>query len=120
LAAANKFPMWHQIEIFNLLSHFRIYNCIIVSQEYHIIDKQNSIPIEVIGVDTGMKLVVYNWFPYQSSDRCDKVDDITILDSWIISAQGNFTKNTDLFPRKINNNLWISYESSCRRHSFAI
>jgi hypothetical protein len=30
------------------------------------------------------------------------VNDITLLDSWVISAQGHFTKNTDLFPRKIS------------------
>ena len=30
------------------------------------------------------------------------MNDITILDSWVISAQGHFTKNTDLFPRKIS------------------
>jgi hypothetical protein len=29
------------------------------------------------------------------------VDDITVLDSWVIYGQGHFTKNTDLFPRKI-------------------
>jgi len=52
-----------------------------------------------------MKLGVYTWFPYQSSDRCDEVNDITLLDSWVISAQGHFTKNTDLFPGKISKNL---------------
>jgi hypothetical protein len=52
---------------------------------------------------TDMKLGVYTWFPYQSSDRCTEVNDITILDSWVISSQGQFTKNTDLFPRKFRN-----------------
>jgi hypothetical protein len=52
-----------------------------------------------------MKLGVYTWFPYQSSDRCTEVNDITLLDSWVISGQGHFTKNTDLFPGKISNNL---------------
>jgi hypothetical protein len=33
------------------------------------------------------------------------VSDVTLLDSWVISAQGYFTKNTDLFPGKISNNL---------------
>jgi len=33
------------------------------------------------------------------------VNDITLLDRWVISAQGHFTKNTDLFPRKISNSL---------------
>jgi len=52
-----------------------------------------------------MKLVVYTWFPYQSSDRCTEVSDITQLDSWVISAQGHFTKNADLFPEKISNSF---------------
>ena len=61
--------------------------------------------MHVNDVDTGMKLGMYTWFPYRSSDRCTEVNDITLLDSWVISAQVHFTKNTDLFPRKINNNL---------------
>jgi hypothetical protein len=61
--------------------------------------------INVNDVDTGMKLGVYTWFPYQSSDRCTDVSNITQLDSWVISTQGHFTKNTDLFPQKLSNNL---------------
>jgi len=68
-------------------------------------DKEYSKPINLNDVDTGMKLGVYTWFPYQSSDRCTEVNDITLLDSWVISAQGHFTQNNDLFPRKISNNL---------------
>jgi hypothetical protein len=56
-------------------------------------------------VDTGMKLGVYTWFPYQSSDRCTEVNDITQVYSWLISVQWHFTKNTDLFHGKVSNNL---------------
>jgi len=76
-----------------------------VSGEHYVFDKLYSRPINVNNVDTGMKLVVYTWFPYQSSDRCTEVNDITLLDSWVISAQGHFTKNTNLFQRKVNNKL---------------
>ena len=48
---------------------------------------------------------VYTWFPYHISDRCTDVKDVTLLESWVISAQGHFTKNTDLFPRKISISL---------------
>jgi len=72
---------------------------------HNVIDKEYSRPIIVNYVDTGTILGVYTWFPYQSSDRCTDVNDITLLDSWVTSAQGHFTKNTDLFPRKISNNL---------------
>ena len=89
--------MSQQTDIFDYLSKFRIYNCIITSKEHYLKDEYSR---QMKGniVDTGMELVVYTWFPYQSSDRCTEVNDITILDSWVISAQGHFTKNTDLFP----------------------
>ena len=34
-----------------------------------------------------------------------EVNDITLLDSWVISAKGHFTKNTDLFPGNISKKL---------------
>ena len=105
VAAANQFSMSQQTKIFNFFSKFGIYNCIIVSQDYYVVDKEHSRPINVTDVDTGMKLGLYTWFPYQSPDRCTEVNDITILDSWVISAQGHFTKNTDLFPEKISKSL---------------
>jgi hypothetical protein len=61
--------------------------------------------INVNDVDTDMNLAVCTWFPYQSSDCCTEVNDITLLESWVVSAQGHFTKNTDLFPGKISNSL---------------
>jgi hypothetical protein len=105
VAGANKYSMSQQTDIFHFFTKRRIYNCIIVSQENYATDKELSRPINVNDVDTGMKLGVYIWFPYQSSDSCTEVNDITLLDSWVISAQGHFTKNTDLFPRKISNSL---------------
>jgi len=51
-----------------------------------------------------MKFELYTWLPCQSSDRCTEVNDITLLESWVIAAQGQFTKNTYFFPRKIRNN----------------
>jgi hypothetical protein len=105
VARANEFSMSQQTEILDSLSKLGIYNCIIVSRERYVIDKEYSRRINVNDVDTGMKLGVYTWFPYQRSDRCTEVNHITLLDSWDISAQGHFTKNTDLFPGKISNNL---------------
>jgi len=105
VAGANEFSMSQQTDIVDFLSKFRIYNCIIVSQEHNEIDNGYSRQKKINDVETGMKLGVYTWFPYQSSNLCTEVKNITILDSWVISAQGHFTKNTDLFPRKISNNL---------------
>ena len=102
VAGANEFSMSQQTDIFEYFSRMRIYNCIIVSQENYEIDEECSRPINLNEVDTGTKLGVYTWFPYQSSDRCTEVNDITLLDSLGISAQGHFNKNTDLFPVKIS------------------
>jgi hypothetical protein len=86
----------------------RINNCIIISQNYNIIANEYSRSISDNDAKTVMKLGMYTWFPYPSSDRCTEVNDITQLDSWVISAQGHFTKKTDLFPRKVNKsfNRW--------------
>jgi hypothetical protein len=100
VAGINEFPMSIQKKIFNLFSRFRVYNCIIVSQESYEIDKVYSRSNNVNDVDIGINLMVYTWFPYQSSDRSTEVNDITLLDSWVISAQGHFTKNTDFFHEK--------------------
>ena len=105
VAGANEFSMLQQTEIFDYFAKLKIYNCIIVSREHYDIDKKYSIRINVNDVDPGMKMGVYTWFPYQNSDRCTQVNDITLLDSWVISAQGHFTKNTDLFPIKIRNSF---------------
>jgi hypothetical protein len=40
VAGANEFSMSQQTDIFDYLSMFRIYNCIIVSREHYVIDKK--------------------------------------------------------------------------------
>jgi len=69
-------------------SKFKIYNCIIVSQEYSVIHNECKGPKNVNVLDTNMKLAVYTSFPYQSSERFTEVNDINQLKSWVISAQG--------------------------------
>ena len=101
MAGANEFWIAQKVEILHFLSYYRINNCIVVSQEHYVPNKELNRPINVKDVDTDMKLGVYTWFPYQSSDNCNEMNDVTLLDSWVISAQGHFTKNTDLFPVKI-------------------
>ena len=105
MAGSSQFSMSQQTDIFNIFSKFGIYNCIIVSQEHYVIDKEYSRQTNFNNAETDMKLGVYTWFPYQSSDCCTEVNDITLMDSWVISAQGNFTKNTDLFTGKISDSL---------------
>jgi hypothetical protein len=105
VAGTNKFSILQKKLIFHAFSKLRIYNCIIVSLEHDVISREYSRQETLNEVDTGMKLGVYTWFPYQSSESCDNVVDIIILDSWVIYGQGHFTKNTDLFPRKIGNSF---------------
>jgi hypothetical protein len=105
VAGTYQFSMSKQTQIFEYLSKFRIYNCIIISQEHYTFSREYSRPMNGNEIDTGMKFDAYTWFPYQSPDRCTDVNDITQLDSWVISAQGHFTNNTDLFPRKISNSF---------------
>jgi hypothetical protein len=101
VAGANEYSTSQQTAILDYFSKLRIYNCIILSQEHDVIDKEYSRRKNVNDVNTDKKLGVYTWFPYQSSGSCTEVNDITLLDSWVISAQGHFTKNTDFFPVKI-------------------
>ena len=102
---ANEFSVSQQKDIFDFFSKFRIYNCIIVSTEQYIIDDEYSRRMNDDDVDKFVKLGVYTWFPYQSSNSCTEVKDITLLDSWLNSAQGHFTRNTDLFPQKVRMSL---------------
>ena len=105
VAGANYFSLSQQTDIFDYFSKFRIYNFIIVSKERDVIRKGYSRTTKDNDVGSGMKLGVYTWFPYHGSGLCTEVNVITLLDSWDISAQGHFTKNTDLFPRKISNSF---------------
>ena len=105
MAGGNEFSVSQQKDILDYFSKFRIYNCIIVCQKQHEIDKVYSNAKNASDVYTALQLGVYTWFPYQSSDRCTEVNDFTLLDSWVISAQRHFTKNTDLFPIQIRNSF---------------
>ena len=105
VAGANEFSMSQQKDIFDFFSKLRMYNCIIVSPEQDVVDEEYGTQINENNVNKFVKLGVYTWFPYQSTDSCTEVKDITLLDSWFNSAQGHFTKNTELFPRKVKSSL---------------
>ena len=74
-------------------------------QKYSVIHNKFKRPKKENILDTDMKLAVYTWFQYHSSDRCTEVNDINQLDRWVISAQGHFTKKNPLFSRKTSNSL---------------
>jgi len=91
MAGANVFPISQRKAIFYSFSKLRIYNCIILNRENCVADNEYSRTINVNNVDTDMKLVMYTWFPYQSSDLSTVVNNITLLDSRVIAEQGHFT-----------------------------
>jgi len=62
-----------------------------------------------------MKFHVYPWFPYQSSDRCNEVNDITLLDIWVIFVRVYFTKKSNSFPANFNKNF-----NGCPKNSVVI
>jgi hypothetical protein len=48
---------------------------------------------------------VYTWFPYEGPGRCTRVQNVTLLDTWVETGNGHFIRNRHLFPQKISKNL---------------
>ena len=100
VAGANEFSTLQQTDIYSYISKFRMYNCIFLNKENDVINKESSRRVNINDVDMGVRLGVYTWFPYQSSDRCTEVNDITLMESWVISAQGHFTETQTCFHER--------------------
>jgi hypothetical protein len=49
-------------------------------------------------------LDLYSGFPYQIGN-CEKVQEITLVDQWVLENNGTFSENTNLYPSKIPNNF---------------
>jgi hypothetical protein len=47
---------------------------------------------------------LYTWFPYHSG-YCAGVEEVTLLDRWVFTDNGHFSKQVPLFPHKIPTNL---------------
>jgi hypothetical protein len=45
---------------------------------------------------------LYTWFPYQSEVKCGNVDDVVLIDRWVVEGEGHFSRNVSLFPTKIH------------------
>jgi hypothetical protein len=50
-------------------------------------------------------LGIYTWFPYRGPDRCSGVDEAVLLDMWLMEGEGNFVRNSFLYPRKLMDNF---------------
>jgi hypothetical protein len=51
-----------------------------------------------------MSFDLYTWFPYHSG-HCASVEEVTLLDQWIVTNSTGFLKDVPLFPNKIPANL---------------
>jgi hypothetical protein len=51
-------------------------------------------------------LGIYTWFPYGGPNRCSGVHEAVLLDMWLMVGEGNFVRNSFIFPRKIIDNLY--------------
>jgi hypothetical protein len=56
-------------------------------------DTENSVAFEL-----------YTWFPYRAG-HCGSVEEVTLMDQWIVNSSGDFLKQAPLFPNKIPTNL---------------
>jgi hypothetical protein len=67
------------------------------NDEFSLLDNENS-------TETAMRFDVYTWFPYLPG-HCASVEDATVIDRWIFTHNGHFSKEVRLFPPKIPKNL---------------
>jgi hypothetical protein len=50
-------------------------------------------------------LGIYTWFPYRDPNRCSVVDEAILLDMRLMAEEGNFVRNSILFPKKFVDNF---------------
>jgi hypothetical protein len=47
-------------------------------------------------------LGIYTWFPFRGPNQCFDVDEVELLDMWLMSGGGGFLRNSFLFPKKLS------------------
>jgi len=50
------------------------------------------------------RLNLYTWFPFKLG-RCGEVQDVILLDEWVIENSGRFSENAHLYPPKVPKNF---------------
>jgi hypothetical protein len=50
------------------------------------------------------RLDLYTWFPFKLG-RCGDVQDVILLDEWVIENNGRFSENAHLYPAKVPKNF---------------
>jgi hypothetical protein len=89
-------------KILSIFWFHRIVNVVVVVQDEgsteNLLNVSNSVSF---GRSRHLALSLYTWFPYQSPNRCTQVEDVVLLDKWVMKGKGFLVQNSNLFPQKI-------------------
>ena len=89
-------------EIMSTLWFYKLINVVVVIQEEESSESQLNISTSVSeGRSAPLVLGLYTWFPYQGPNRCNRVEDVVLLDKWTMDGKGLLFQNSNLFPQKI-------------------
>jgi hypothetical protein len=50
-------------------------------------------------------LNLYTWFPYSSPDNCADVNNVVLINQWVMEGEGMFLREESLYPSKIPSNF---------------
>jgi len=88
-------------EILSVLWVYKLINFVIVVQEHDdSVSYLNASTSISIRRSPDMKLGLYTWFPYKSPNRCTQVEDVILLDNWIMKGEGFFVHRVNRSPQK--------------------
>lgn len=89
-------------EILSTLWFYKLINVVVVIKEEGRMENQLNVSTSVSdGRSPPLVLGLYTWFPYRSPNRCNRVEDVVLLDKWVMEGRGFLVQNSNLFPQKI-------------------
>jgi len=89
-------------EILSAFWFFKLINVVVVIKEEGRMENQLNVSTSVSdGRSPPLVLGLYTWFPYRSPNRCNRVEDVVLLDKWVMEGEGFLVQNSNLFPQKI-------------------
>jgi hypothetical protein len=89
-------------KILSTLWFYKLINVVVVIQEEGSTESQLTVSTSVSGGRSPpLALGLYTWFPYQSPKRCTQVEDVVLLDKWVMEGKGFLVQNSNVFPQKI-------------------
>jgi hypothetical protein len=59
----------------------------------------------VVVVQQDGLLNLYTWFPYSSPDNCADVNNVVLINQWVMEGKGKFVRGGSLYPYKIPTNF---------------